>query len=130
MWSASVTNVSKNRQVRRAINRSDLASASEIARLPASAGATLTQRAIAGANSQARMKGAATNRAALPAYQTNSAASDAMRRLPAICLKKPIQSVRSMLVDCAAVVQSSRWRWLTKSRYKVRTIASSISQAW
>ena len=76
------------------------------------------------------MKGAATTLAALPAYQTNSAASDAMRRLPAICLKKPIQSVRSMLVDCAAVVQSSRWRWLTKSRYRVRTIASSISQAW
>ena len=75
------------------------------------------------------MKGAATNRAALPAYQTNSAASDAMGRLPAICLKKPIQSVRSMLVDCAAVVQS-QWRWLMKSRYKVRTIASSISQAW
>ena len=56
----AVTNVSKKRQVRRAISRSDLASDAEIARLPASAGATLTQRAIAGANSQARMKGAAT----------------------------------------------------------------------
>src|SRR6267154_532401 len=116
MLSAAVTNVSKKRQVRRATSRSDLASDPEIARLPASAGATLTQRAIAGANSQARMKGAATSLAALPAYQTNSAASDAMKTLPAICLAKPVQSVRSRLLDWAAVVQSSRWRRLTKSR--------------
>jgi hypothetical protein len=38
-----------------------------MARLPASAGATLTQRAIAGANSQARIKGTATSLAAPPA---------------------------------------------------------------
>jgi hypothetical protein len=130
MLSAVVTNVSKKRQVRRAISRNELASAWEITRLPASVGATLTQRATAGANSQARMKGTATGIAALPVRQTNSAASDVMNRLPVIWPAKPIQSVRSMLLDWAAVVQSSRWRRLTKSRYKVRPIASSISQAW
>jgi hypothetical protein len=54
----------------RAISRSAPASDGEIARLPASTGATLTQRAIAGESSQARMKGAATGNAARPACQT------------------------------------------------------------
>ena len=67
----SVTNVSKKRQVRRAISRSAVASASDSVRLPASTGATLTQRANAGAPSQATAKGAATGRAAPAADQTN-----------------------------------------------------------
>ena len=130
MLSAAVTKVSKKRQVRRAISRSALASACEIARLPASTGATLTQRAIAGESSQARMKGAATGNAARPACQTAKAASDVIRRLPAIWPAKLGQSMRSLLLDWAAVVQSSRRRRLTNSRNRVRPIASSISQAW
>ena len=129
MLSAAVTNVSKKRQVRRAISRSAPASACEIARLPASTGATLTQRAIAGESSQARMKGAATGNAARPACQTATAASDVIRRLPAIWPAKLGQSSR-LLLDWAEVVQSSRRRRLTNSRYMVRPIASSISQAW
>src|SRR6185312_5470333 len=127
MLSAAATNVSKNRQVRRAISRSARTLGQEIARRPASIGATLTQRAIAGEKSQARMNGAATGVAAVPAYQTNRAASDATNKLPAIWPTKPIQSVRRMFFDWAAVVQSSRWRRLTQSRYKVRPTASSIN---
>ena len=130
MLSAAVTNVSKNRQVRRAISRSARASAAEIARLPASTGATLTQRAIAGESSQARMKGAATGNAARPAMPDGQAASDVIRRLPAIWPAKPGQSVARCCLDWAAVVQSSRRRRLTNSRNMVRPIASSISQAW
>src|SRR5260221_13025921 len=90
MLSAAVTKVSKKRQVRRAISRSEFTSECEIGRLPASTGATLTRRAIAGENSQARMKGAATVIAERPACQTNNAANEGMKRLPVIWPAKPI----------------------------------------
>src|SRR6185369_13598927 len=82
MLSDAVTKVSKKRQVRRAISLSDVASAPEIASVPASTGGTLTHRAIAGEISQARMKGAVIGIAPRPAYQTNTAANEVMRRLP------------------------------------------------
>src|SRR5689334_20751024 len=116
MLSASVTKVSKNRQVRRAIRRRARASFGEIANLAASAGATLTQRAIAGEISQPRIKGAATGTAARPVYQTASAANEVMNRLPAIWPAKAGQPGRSRPIDWAAVVQSSRRRRLTYRR--------------
>src|SRR3990167_2261272 len=128
MLSASVTKVSKKRQVRRAISRNDFISTADIARLPASVGARLTQRAIAGEKNQAMRMGRATGSVSGPAYQTKTAAAQATARLPAIWAKKLHQSVRRNSCDCAAVVHSSRRRWLTKSRNKVRTIASIIPQ--
>ncbi len=84
MWLASVTKVSKKRQVCRAISRSAEASAFVTARLPASAGDRLTQWATAGASSHATTKGTATGAAAAPACPTKSDASAAMTTLPAI----------------------------------------------
>ena len=84
MCSASVTKVSKKRQVRRAIRRKDRASAEEMSRRPASLLPRLTQRAIAGEKNQASKIGRAMGSAARPAYQTKTADNEATARLPAI----------------------------------------------
>ena len=77
MWSSAVTNVSKKRQVRRALRRSARASASEIGLAPASGGGRLAQRAIAGDNIHRIMNGTASRPARLCAQATTIPAATA-----------------------------------------------------
>ena len=70
---SAVTNVSKKRQVRRAISRSDRASASEIARLPASAGGTAHPARDRGREQPGEHEGHGDRPAALPAYARRTA---------------------------------------------------------
>src|SRR5690606_26587297 len=57
MWSSAVTNVSKNRQVRRAVYRKEAAVVAETRSSGASARGRLTHHAHAGADSQSTAKG-------------------------------------------------------------------------
>ena len=119
MLSPAVTNVSKNRQVRRAISRS--AAGIGLARSPGCRhrGATLTQRATAGESSQAQDEAAAaTGSAARPSCQTATAASDAIRtsapgHLAGRSRPDRVAPARWTGRRC---VHSSRWRRLTNSR--------------
>ena len=77
MWSAAVTKVSKNRQVRRAISRRARASAADIGSRPATGGDRLVQRAIAGEAIQSAANGSASGHVPCPASQATTSASDA-----------------------------------------------------
>ena len=61
-WSSGPTNVSKNRQVRRAVRRSGAMSAADSCSAAVSAGGWLTHLATRGDSSHSTMNGAATRR--------------------------------------------------------------------
>ena len=129
-WLSTLTNVAKNRQVRRAINRSACASTTE----SGSAGAVflgmLIQRATTGDATHSARNGSATGSASGRAIATTTATSADSDTLPAIRRQKPRRSRRRPAFACAAVTHSNRRRCVTYTRTSVRTIASPITHAW
>ncbi len=77
MWSAAVTKVSKNRQVRRAISRRAWASAADTDIWPASGGGRLAQRAIAGEAIHRAASGTARGHVPCPDSRATSTARTA-----------------------------------------------------
>ena len=80
MRSVGVTNVSKNRQVRRAVSRKSLVSASDVSGFPATRGGKLAQRATAGEANHSAAKGAASGNAPRSDSQATKIAAAAMTR--------------------------------------------------
>ncbi len=116
MLSVGVTNVSKKRQVRRAMRRRSRASCSEMSRRRATVGDRLAQKAITGAASQSNANGTANGQTRGTAAMARSEIAKPSTAPPAICRYELPRPGRGLILDCAAVVHSSRWRCVTKSR--------------
>ena len=128
-WSSGPTNASKNRHVRRAVERRRVTSSGASGDVARARGGRLIHRATSGERPQSRTNGAAM--AQLPGLTktTRAAATAASRTAPRMLSKRPVTSRDSVERTWAAGVHSSSCRRVTYSRPRVRAIASLISQA-
>ena len=85
---------------------------------------------MAGAAIQSSTNGIITHHASRPAQPTSRTARTAIRTLAHMWRYTPNRPSRTPSCACAAVTHSSRSRRDTIRRYKVRPIASVMSQAW